>query len=154
MKIEFFIYFALACLSVGIWAAVIFVIRRRTTHLKTTPLTKDSNFQDYGDRDDISSRLVEVEQAINKLRVDFATMNIELASLKAKTVISLPEESWSRDKSLDQISVIPTIGESIDKDTWVRKDNVAQLPTARDLLALAFSQQGSKSSTEENSASS
>ena len=128
MKIDFFIYFGFTCLSLGLCAAVIGIRRRTLAHLKTTPLTKDSNFQSYA-RDEISSRLVEIEQTINKLRVDCAAMKIELASLKAKT--QTPEDTWSRDNSLGQISLIPTTGESIDKDTWVRKDDVAHLPNIR-----------------------
>jgi len=79
-----FIYLGLACLSVSLCAAVICIRRRTLAHLKTTPLTKDSNFQSYA-RDGISSRLVEIKQTINNLRVDCAAMKIELASLKAKT---------------------------------------------------------------------
>jgi hypothetical protein len=162
MKIELIVYSAIGFLSAGlIAAALVSIIHRRAIQLTTRRLeatlaqaTRDLQTNLEQLRNETNRKVVELEQAIDALKIECAATNIELVPLKAqareKSLSIAPkinpsesEDTWTRGENSADISIVPTARGSNDNETWVRDgsapDPVLQRGSATQ-LATVFSQ--------------
>ena len=92
-------------------------------------------------RGETTDRLTGLEQAINQLKVEYAAASIELVLLKTRIQVtsdsaemenekipritqSTQDDTWIRDSSLSDISVVPKM--RTDADTWMRDESLAK----------------------------
>ena len=92
-------------------------------------------------RGETTDRLAGLEQAINQLKVEYAAASIELVLLKTRIQVtsdlaemenekipritqSTQDDTWIRDSSLSDISVVPKM--RTDADTWMRDESLAK----------------------------
>jgi hypothetical protein len=92
-------------------------------------------------RGETTDRLAGLELAINQLKVEHAAASIELVSLKTQIQVtsgsaeienekiqritqSTQDDTWIRDSSLSDISVVPKM--RTDADTWMRDESLAK----------------------------
>jgi hypothetical protein len=162
MKIEFTVYLAIGFVCAGFFGAILAsLVHRKTLHVTAKRLeatlaqaTRDLQTNLEQLKNQTTTRIADLEQAIDALKVECAVTNIELVSLKAQaqesSFSSAPrvappksEDTWTRGEGSADISIVPTVAGSNDNDTWVRdastRDPVLHGDSAT-LLAKVFSQ--------------
>jgi hypothetical protein len=170
MKIEFTVYLALGLVCAGLVGAILAsLVHRKTLHLTERRLeatlaqaTRDLQTNLEQLKNQTTTRIADLEQAIDALKVEYAATNIELVSLKAqaqetsfssapRVAPSESEDTWTRGEGSADISIVPTVAGSIvptvagsnDNDTWVRDAHAPDPVSHQDsatLLAKVFSQ--------------
>jgi hypothetical protein len=162
MKIEFTVYLAIGFMCAGLVGAILVLfVHRKTLHLTARRLeatlvqaTRDLQTNLEQLRNETTTRIADLEQTIDALKIECAATNIELVSLKAqgretsfssapKVSPSESEDSWTRGEGSADISIVPTVAGSNDNNTWVRDASLPDPVLHRDsatLLAKVFSQ--------------
>jgi septal ring factor EnvC (AmiA/AmiB activator) len=76
-----------------------------------------------------NSKIVKLENEINMLKIEFASVSIQLVSVKASKAAATPKisastqkDTWTRSENLVDVSIVPTITEFRGNDTWVRNE--------------------------------
>ena len=83
------------------------------------------------DLEQLSSKIANLENEINQLKVQFVSTRIQLVSMTQKKAVtpkiaaSTEEDTWTRSESL--LSIAPTITEPLDNDTWVRNGQASDI---------------------------
>ena len=84
------------------------------------------------DLEQLSSKIANLENEINQLKVQFVSTWIQLVSLTQKKAVTpktaastTQEDTWTRSESL--LSIAPTITEPRDNDTWVRNGQASDI---------------------------
>lgn len=143
---------AVGCISAGLIVTVLVAMRhrasRRVTRLAQTTQDLQAELKEL--RDETKSRIVELGNAVDKLKVECATANIRLSSLKPqkseanrKIAESMQADTWTRSENLIDFPIVPAIAELNDNDTWMRNEsepNVVGPTSSSALLATVFSQ--------------
>ena len=135
MTVEPSVLFGIGGVSAGLVIAFLFLIRRRALRRSTTLAQRAHDLETKLGlfRSKTDSRIAELEEAINKLKVECAATNIELVSLKVQTDEALAaakalwrEDTWIRRENPANISIVPRAIESADTDTWVRDEGESE----------------------------
>jgi len=83
------------------------------------------------DLEQLSSKIANLENEINQLKVQFVSTWIQLVSLTQKKAVTpkivapTEEDTWTRSESL--LSIASTITQPLDKDTWVRNEQASDI---------------------------
>lgn len=99
---------------------------RRVTKLAQASRDIQVDFEEF--RNTTNKRIVDLENAVERLKVECAAANIRLGSFKAPKSAATREiaaaaqvDTWTRSENLtDPLPIVPAIEESSDNDTWVR----------------------------------
>ena len=122
---------AIACVSAFfIITVVLFTRRRARRHItKLTQTGHDIRADLERLKTDTNKKIAELENEINQLKVEVASTSIQLVSLNTrkematlKIAASTQEDTWARGDNLVEVSIVPTITESLGNDTWVRNE--------------------------------
>jgi uncharacterized protein HemX len=132
MNLEPIVLLGIACVLAGLVVAFLFLVRRRAARRRTrlAQATHDLEATVAQLRNETDSRIAELEEAVNKLKIECVSANVQLVSLKAQTdetlatlkaVSSGQEDTWIR--GVVDISIVPRAIESAGSDTWVRAES-------------------------------
>jgi hypothetical protein len=152
MKIESIVYLNIGLLSAGlVVATVVALIHRRAVQLATGRIealvqaTRDLQTVVEQLRNETNTRIVEMQEAINTIKVEFVAMDVELASKAppqknsssaVPKVTSSHEDTWTRHYSSADFSIVPNYYRTNDDDSWPR-DESASDATKRHATALS-----------------
>ena len=128
------VLFGIGGISAGLVIVLLFFIRRRAARRRTKLIQATHDLEAIVGqlRNETDSRIAELEEAVNKLKIECVAANIQLVSLKAQTdetmaalkaVSSGQEDTWIRGENLVDISIVPRAIESASSDTWVRAES-------------------------------
>jgi len=103
--------------------------RRRVTKLAQASQDIRVDFEEF--RNTSNKRIVDLENTVERLKLECAAANTRLGSLEApksaatrKIPAATQVDTWTRSENLtDPLPIVSTIPESSDNDTWVRSES-------------------------------